>query len=49
MEPRSAFPDGTIEILQALPPTAHERAQHARGVLVEGGADMAGTVRMICR
>src|SRR5712691_3654562 len=31
--------DGAIEIIQALPPTAHERAQHDRGVLVEGGAE----------
>ena len=31
--------DGAREIIQALPPTAHERAQHDRGVLVEGGAE----------
>ena len=31
--------DGAIEIIQALPPTAHEGAQHDRGVLVEGGAE----------
>ena len=28
--------DGAIEIIQALRPTAHQRAQHDRGVLVEG-------------
>ena len=31
--------DGAVEIIQALHPTAHERAQHDRGVLVEGGAE----------
>ena len=29
-------PDGAIEIIEALRPTAHERAQHDRRVLVEG-------------
>lgn len=38
--PRERLPlDGAIEIVQALPPTAHARAQHDRGVLVEGRAD----------
>jgi hypothetical protein len=32
-------PDVAREILQALPPTAHERAQHDRSVLVEGRAE----------
>src|SRR5262245_8044573 len=29
-------PDGAIEIIEALCPAAHERAQHARRVLIEG-------------
>jgi hypothetical protein len=38
--PRERLPlDGAIAIIQALPPTAHERAQHDRGVLVEGDAE----------
>ena len=41
--------DGAVEIIQALDPTAHERTQHDRRVLVEGGVDIAGTVRMMCR
>src|SRR2546427_7516858 len=32
-------PDGAVEIIQALPPTAHERAQHDRRVLVKGRAE----------
>ena len=32
-------PDLTIEIIQALHPAAHQRAQHDRGVLVEGRAE----------
>ena len=32
-------PDGAIEIIQALRPTAHERAQHDRRVLVKGRAE----------
>src|SRR5438128_8847711 len=32
-------PDGAIEIIQALPPAAHERAQYDRRVLVEGCAE----------
>src|SRR5262245_55091129 len=31
--------DGAVEIIQALDPTAHERTQHDRRVLVEGGAE----------
>ena len=31
--------DGAIEIIQALRPAAHERAQYDRRVLVEGGAE----------
>src|SRR5215831_19738222 len=38
--PRERLPlNGTIEIIQALPPTGHERAQHDRGMLVEDGAE----------
>src|SRR5215813_1706202 len=32
-------PDLTIEIIQALRPAAHKRAQHHGRVLVEGGAE----------
>src|SRR5213596_2183567 len=32
-------PDGAIKIIQALCPTAHERAQHDRRVLVKGRAE----------
>ena len=32
-------PDGAIEIIQALRPTAHERAQYDRRVLVKSGAE----------
>src|SRR5262249_8384591 len=32
-------PDGAIKIIQALCPTAHERAQHTRRVLVKGRAE----------
>ena len=32
-------PDGAVEIIQALPPTAHERAQHDRRVVVKGRAE----------
>ena len=32
-------PDGAIKIIQALRPTAHERAQHDRRVLVKGRAE----------
>ena len=32
-------PDGAIEIIQALRPTTHERAQHDRRVLVKGRAE----------
>ena len=32
-------PDGAIEIIQALCPAAHERAQHDRRVLVKSGAE----------
>src|SRR5947199_7889227 len=31
--------NGAVEIIQALDPTAHERTQHDRRVLVEGGAE----------
>src|ERR1700745_3340005 len=31
--------DGGVKIIQALNPTAHERTQHDRRVLVEGGAE----------
>src|SRR6266851_9676173 len=37
--PQRLAPDFTIEIIQALPPTAHERAQYDRRVLVEGRAE----------
>ena len=32
-------PDRAVEIIQASDPTAHERAQHACGVLVKGRAE----------
>src|SRR5712692_8777794 len=32
-------PDGAVEIIQALHPTAHECAQHDRRILVEGRAE----------
>ena len=32
-------PDGAIEIIQALRPTAHQRAQQHLGVLVKGRAE----------
>ena len=32
-------PDGAIEIIQTLCPTAHQRAQQRRGVLVKGRAE----------
>src|SRR5215475_13726220 len=32
-------PDVAIEIIQTLPPAAHERAQQHRRVLVKGGAE----------
>src|ERR1044072_7505041 len=31
--------DGAVEIIQALDSTAHERTQHNRRMLVEGGAE----------
>src|SRR6266446_1737994 len=34
--PQRLAPDFTIEIIQALTPAAHERAQYDRRVLVEG-------------
>lgn len=34
--------DGAVEIIQALDSTAHERTQHDRRVLVEGGAEHCG-------
>jgi len=37
--PERFAPDGAREIIQALHPTAHERAQHDRRVLGEGGAE----------
>src|SRR6266516_2473947 len=37
--PERLAPDVTIEIIQALPPTAHECAQHDRHVLVESRAE----------
>jgi hypothetical protein len=36
--PKRLAPDVTLEIIQALRPTAHERAQHDRRVLVQGRA-----------
>jgi hypothetical protein len=35
-------PDGTIEIIQALHPAAHQPAQHDRGVVVKGRAEHGG-------
>ena len=40
--PQRLAPDRAIEIIQALPPTAHERAQYDRRVLVEGYAEHRG-------
>jgi len=37
--PERLAPDVTLEIIQALPPTAHECAQHDRHVLVESRAE----------
>ena len=37
--PQRFAPDLTIEIIQALPPAAHERAAYDRCVLVEGRAE----------
>ena len=37
--PERLAPDRAIEIIQALRPAAHERAQHDRRVLVEGRAE----------
>jgi hypothetical protein len=37
--PERLAPDVTIEVIQALRPTAHARAQHACGVLVKGRAE----------
>ena len=37
--PERLAPDGAVEIIQALHPAAHERAQHDRRVLVKGRAE----------
>src|SRR6266568_2412334 len=37
--PERLAPDVALEIIQALPPTAHECAQHDRHVLVESRAE----------
>src|SRR5262249_13709273 len=37
--PKRLAPDGAIEVIQALDPTPHERAQYDRRVLVEGRAE----------
>src|SRR6266487_2772564 len=37
--PERLTPDGTIEVIQALDPTPHERAQYDRRILVEGRAE----------
>src|SRR2546422_7848251 len=37
--PDRLAPHLTVEIIQALCPAAHERTQHHRRVLVEGGAE----------
>src|SRR5438128_11464080 len=42
-------PDGAVEIIQALPPTAHERAQHDRRVLVKVVRNIAGNGKMVMR
>jgi hypothetical protein len=37
--PEPLAPDGALEVIQALCPTAHERTQHDRGVVVKGRAE----------
>ena len=40
--PEPLAPDGAIEVIQALCPTAPERTQHDRGVVVKGRAEQRG-------
>ena len=37
--PEGLAPDLTIEIIQTLHPAAHQRAQHDRSIVIEGGAE----------